>query len=466
MTDQIPPPPPFAPGAIPPPPTAGVPPPPPTTPPPTGFGTPPGGGAGDSSPRGSRRTVAIAIAAVVAVAGGAAVAWAVTRDDSGDDPTSDRTERTDRSNRSDRTDPDETTEDSDPPDSTEPQEATTTTRASTTTTSPPTTAPPSTIPSGAIDLGNGTYIPVPAGWERTTAEDEVVTLSDGVTRLTIQTLARTPGEEPLSLAQEYVDLFDADFTSVSYSPAFQFDTYNGVVPARSFGLYYRTFDDDGSSLSGGLYLFQRTDGLSVIYDVWSDASAESGAFPDDEFNIFLDSYLDAPQVDDPVPFADIPPFRVTSSHPFATLEGLVGYSVPPSFSMLENGAGYAVLSNGVVDVYTNALGGLASAEDALAAVQASLQSSREGLVFDPPTVHPMDANGIVQVSASFTGPYPDGRSAAGGLDVFWNSASGKAYSFARLWVATEDGVEPFDADTTYIYQSVYDAVSAEVAAAS
>lgn len=401
---------------------------------------------------------------MIALVGGGAAVWAVTR---GDDEPERRTERTDP-DRGEDTRPEATTEASDPTrDSTIPSTTRPPATTTTTSTTPPTTALPP-VPAGAIDLGFGTYVPVPEGWERTTNDDDdVVTLTDGATRLTIQTLAREAGEDPATLAQEYVDLFDTDFESVSYSPAFQFDTYSGVVDARSVGLYYRTFAADSSSLSGGLYLFQRADGLSVVYDVWSDASdASAGFFPDDAFNAFLDSYLSAPAVGDAVTLGDIAPFRVTSSHAFVALDGFVGYSSMPSFTVLENGAGYAILSNGTVDVYTNALSGLTSAEEALNAVQASLQSSREGLAFDPPTVYPMDDNGIVQASASFTGLYPDGRSAAGGLDVFWNSASGKAYSFARLWVATEDGVEPFDADTTFIYQSVYDAVRAEVASAS
>ncbi len=58
-------------------------------------------------------------------------------------------------------------------------------------------------------------------------------------KIDAQALQRTPGEDPATAMQEYVDLFDTDFDAVGYSPVTLRGTMGDSDELRNYGLYYR-----------------------------------------------------------------------------------------------------------------------------------------------------------------------------------------------------------------------------------
>jgi hypothetical protein len=449
-------PPPFAPPPAPslPPPASTAPPtynPPPTAPfaPPSAAPPPFGAAAAGAespppSPGSSKRKVGL-IAGLVVVAGlaGGGILLATRNDDSS--PTAATAEETEAS---EETEPAvESIPDSSTPDTETP--ATESTEAETTTTS-------FVVPEGAIDLGHQVYLPVPDGWSQTD-DDQVTTITDGTTTVAVQVLAREPGEAPADLMQEYVNTFDTDFELVSYEPAGLLAQLGDDLAINDYSMYYQTWDpSDGVGLVGTIDTYIRADGLTAIVDVYGDENV--GTPPDEMWDGLETSLSEAPQIAAPVELTSAEPFRVTTTHPFVQVDGLVGFTPAPGFNPVTTGNGQALASNGTYDFDVRKLTGQADVNAAVAAAQAILAESYTGLTFAPPTPHDPDSNGVVQQGVSWSGTYVGGgQPSSGAFDVFYDPATQNAYVVFRNWfnVTPGDPTEPNASEGTFMSRSIF-----------
>jgi hypothetical protein len=350
---------------------------------------------------------------------------------------------------------------------TRPRRTTTTVEETTTTTTSTTSTPSTTVapPSDSIDLTHGVFLPLPAGWERTDdPEDEVVQISDGTLKVDAQALQRTPGEDPASAMQEYIDLFDTDFDTVGYSPVTLRSTMGDEDQLRNYGLYYRAIDADFSGFDGAVYVLQRTDGLTVVLDYYAARPSESAGLPDDDYSALIDSILAAPALDDPVTIPESAPFRVTSTHPSLTVDGLAALTLAPGWvDQSVPGAVIGFDGTGEWAIATK-VSAQPDADAAIAAAQADLVTRYPGLVFEAATtsdawadLERRDAN-----IATPGDPATDPRPRNGAISVFYDPATQNAFALTLLWYGdvNADGSEPSPDATSFIYDVFTDSFDA------
>lgn len=434
------------------------PPPPPAAPAPpsNGFrrGTP--GGPGDQplpytatqprTPGGSKRIIVIA-AVVVAVAIAAAVVVVLVND-------SDSKNSSDTSLAVATTAPTTAT-------AVSVTEAPVTTAAATTTAPPQTTVAPETsttvpaIPADAIDLGHGVYIPIPAGWTQTNSPGAAVTLSDGTTSVAAQVLARTPGENPATLMQEYVDTFDTDFETVSYGPTANIRRLDGEPAVDVYNTFYLTYDVAADfGLSGAVNAYIRGDGLSLIYDVYGPSTA-TGSFPTDAADTMRLSLQHAPLLKPLVALVPVAAFRVSSVHPFVQVDGLTGFCAAPGFTIFTAGNNRGLVTNGTEDFQVDKLLAQPDTNAVTASAQSVIGENYTGVSFTELTLSDPDPYGIVHGSFGWTGTYVGGNPSAGEVDFYFDPATQNAYSVLRAWFTGADNSEPFPAHGQFMLHSMF-----------
>ncbi|MGZ4673310.1 MAG: hypothetical protein ACXV8K_11670 [Ilumatobacteraceae bacterium] len=314
-----------------------------------------------------------------------------------------------------------------------------------------------TVPAGALDLGNKVYLPVPDGWKQISNPGNVVVLSDGTVSLAVQVLLRTPGENPAALVQEYTDTFDANYDAVGYNATlFSSSDTTGALPIDQYFTYYTTLAADGSSIEGNAASFIRSDGLSVIYDIYSAAGQPTSSFfPQDAYNVFYRSFSTAPAVGPTATLQRADPFRVNSSHPFIQVDGLVGFTAAPGFSTVSADGGAVFLSNGTEDFEAVQLSGQSSIDAVVEAAKAHLAPSYADAAYGSVTTYPPNDNGVVQSSIGWNGTYTNGNPAAGVVDCFLNPKTGLALMVLRSWYTSgSDNSEPFPNEGIFMFHTV------------
>jgi len=334
-----------------------------------------------------------------------------------------------------------------------------------TTVAPATTAAPTTsvvaatttevvIPEGALDLGHGVFVPVPDGWEGT-VEDGLGNLDDGSVWFSVQVLERLPGEDPALLTQEYIDTFDADFSLVAYSPTrfvMAFDTEPAV---HRYDMKYTTYDEDEAiGLVGGMSVFTRGDGLSMVLDVytWDDENPHS--FPQQEYDQLFNSFVAAPIVDETVDLEIREPFRVASVHPTAMVDDLIGFTLAEGFDTWDSGDGYVQASNGDGDVEVFALSGMTDLAEAVAEANTLVGERYSGVVFGQETDTP-EWKGWQRQVVGWSGTYTaDGEAATGYFNIVLDPYSGQGYAILISWYSTADGSQPYESATDLMYSSL------------
>ena len=348
---------------------------------------------------------------------------------------------------------------------TRPRTSTTTSTTSTSTPTTTSTTPPTTTPSlpprpaNAIDLGSGVDVLLPDGWERTDGlADAIVQMSDGTLHVDVRAVERTPGEDPAVLLQQYLDLYDEEFAAAGYSPATLRGADGDDGEVRRIGLYYRAIDEDLTGINGGAYLFQRDDGLTVLFDIYGPEDEDLETFPEED--ALVQSLLDAPPVGESVEFGDFAPVRVTSTHPTLLVDELIGFALPPGW--VDASAGGAAITNNNLDetVVAVKLTGQPDADAAAAAAQADFASRYPGFTYG--AAETADARADLERRDirldAVSDPNIDGRPRVGSMSVWFDPASGNAISFARFWYSdvTSDGSEPNDAATDFIWNTLAD----------
>ena len=419
------------------------------------------------APAGSRRRliVAIAVAGVTALLGVSASALA------GSDTPSRATDRGDhRSDRTDRTDRDDGPSWSLPvpettvPETTEPAAPAVTLPLPTLPATTIPAVPATTLPAGATDLSAGVVVVPTGNWTVTSDQgNALVTISDGTTNLTVGVLNRPAGEDPSIMMQEYVDTFDNQFDAVSYTAAHRSWSTESPLPTVAYTLYYTTFDagaDQGLGIAGGISAYLRHDGLTLVTDIWGPASTP-GTLPDDIFTPLLDSFLTAPILGAGAALPTVEEFRVSSIHPAVVVDGVAGFTPAPGFELISSGEGSAFVSSGRTDFEVHTFTGVTSDADALARAQELVAEGFGEATYSNENVHDADTHGVVQHGIAWDATCGEGARCGGGIDVFYDPTTAKAYAVTSAWFWAGDAV-PDDAARQFMFRSMVDSFDAIV----
>lgn len=442
-------------GEAPLPPPWGAAPPPPPTPPtvtgPVGAPPPPDG----SRPASNRGKIIAGLIVVAALAGGGI--WFATRSNDKAASSADTTAPPAETNATTAT---------------KVAPATTTTHAPTTTTEAPTTAAPTTteaattttttapfaVPDGAIDLGHQVYVPVPAGWKQTSNPGAVVVISDGKTSASFQSLARDKGEDIAALMQEYTNTFDADFGAVGFGPTRFVTQLPGTLPINEYITYYTTYDPGNlNGLSGAIFSYQRSDGLSVIYDLYS--AGDGSPLPKDASDALIGSLTKAASLGAGGTLTQHPTFKVTSATPVVEVDGLIGFSTPPGFNTVTAGNSHGFATNSTEDFEVIKTPGQPNTGAVIGAAESYLARNYADLAYTPQTEDAADQYGVTHGTLTWTGTYSDGTPSAGRIDYYFDPSTTNGYVAYRNWFTTNGPDEPFAAEGAFMKRSFYSSIT-------
>ena len=217
--------------------------------------------------------------------------------------------------------------------------APTTTEAAPTTTGSPLTLPSTVVPAApTVDLGNGVSFALPDGYTQESVNNGIE-ITDGTVRLFAQVSSRTPGDDPLAFAQEYIDSFESTFEAASFSQAIPAgaDT-TGLAPSDGYFIYYRVMNTDQTGFKGLIDATRRADGLVYLTDVYSALDTDgTDALPDGLYDEFYSSYLSAPLLGPTVELPALALSRPSSTHPSFAIDGVVAMSPPPGWTVEQPG---------------------------------------------------------------------------------------------------------------------------------
>jgi hypothetical protein len=334
----------------------------------------------------------------------------------------------------------------------------------------PQTAPPSTVaaattvpfvvPANAVDLGHHVYIPIPAGWTHTVTSSglDVLASTDGNSKLNIQVLVRKVGEAPSVLMQEYADGFTPSFPAVNLTSTVRF-TVSGPVPAYEYGTYYNGYSAtaaDGIGTNGGLFVFQRADGLSAIYDIFGPTTTMGVG--NAAFQAFTNSYEAAPLLGASGNLQAFGPFRVTTTVPLVAISSVVGFTPAPGFTPSTDPGGGVRVSSSDYDFTVKELTAQPSADAALQTAEAALGTEYTGIVFA--AQQPLDPyNGLTHIGLGWNGTFTNGSAVTGAIDIFWDPKTMNAISETRAFYPNPDGTEPEIPQVRFMSSGVSDDIS-------
>jgi hypothetical protein len=312
------------------------------------------------------------------------------------------------------------------------------------------------IPAGGLDLGDGVFVVPSAGWT-TTVTNGNAHLTDGIIDVTAQVVRRTPGENPKVVLDEYVASFEQSVNATSFTPATLRWSSDAPRSTMQYGSYYTVFSPDaasGQGITGGLSAYVRNDGLTLVYDIWGPADV-AGVLPDDMFNSLLDSFLAAPEVAAPVALTPVADFRITSITDPAIVTGVVGFTPAPGFTVLVEGEGAAVTTTGTTDFGVIRLTGAIDSADALRQSQSNVLNAFPDATFVGEVNYGADEAGVIRHGIAWNGTF-NGAAWGGGIDVFFDPATGSAYVVKVSWEWGEGETPPLQTSTDFMFTSFTD----------
>ena len=322
------------------------------------------------------------------------------------------------------------------------------------TAAPPSTAPAATVPfvlpANAVDLGHQVYIPIPGGWTDSKNASGVDTLvsADKATTVSLQVLPRPAGEAPLKLMQEHADTLSSQYDPINFTSTVRY-TLSGAVLAYEYVSYYETYDATratGTGLSGGLYEFQRADGLSAVYDV--SARTVTAGVGDAALQAFVNSFEAAPLVGPSGNLQAFDSFRVTTQRPFAAVSGLLGFTPAPDFSPSADPGGGARVSSPDYNFTVEELTGQPTADAALQAAQAKPSDEYTGVTFAPTqTLAPY--KDLTHIASQWNGFAANSSAIDGAIDLYWDPTTMNAIAITCAYDHQPDGSEP-EAEASYL----------------
>ena len=316
------------------------------------------------------------------------------------------------------------------------------------------------MPPNAIDLHHDVYIPIPDGWTHTVTSTglDILVSPDKGSKLEIQVLTRPVGEAPSVLMQEYANLFSGTYDAFDFASTVRY-TVSGPVPAYEYGSYYIGYSPTGAAgvgIVGALYMFQRADGLSAIYDLFGPTS--SMGVGDAAFQAFTTSFEAAPLLGPTGNLQAFGPFRLTTGVASVPISSILGFTPAPGFTPSTDPGGGARVSSSDYDYTVKELTAQPSADAALQAAQDVLGNEYTGIVFTAQQSHD-PFRGLTNISLSWNGTYTDGKPASGAIEVFWDPTTMNAISITRAYYSTADGSEPEATQTSFMYNCVRNDIS-------
>lgn len=155
------------------------------------------------------------------------------------------------------------------------------------------------VPEGALDLGDGVYLPLDSTVTASDSDPYTITNAAAGSSMIIQVLRRPAGEDPNVPMQEYIDGFDADFTLATYLPS-QTDApgvagYDTVRHSRVPYVLYQP-DQAKPNLVGEVAVWVRDDGLTILVDIYG---ATADPISDGAFQGLIGSLAAAPAINEP-----------------------------------------------------------------------------------------------------------------------------------------------------------------------
>lgn len=155
------------------------------------------------------------------------------------------------------------------------------------------------VPDGALDLGDGVYLPIDAALDVTGDDPFTLTNNTSASTMIVQVARREPGEDPNVLLQEYIDIFDGDYTLVSYLPSeTQQPGVAGFDNLRYSRVAYMLYQPELEypNVVGEVGMWMRNDGLTILADTYGSAASP---ISDGAFDAMLESLVAAPSLGAP-----------------------------------------------------------------------------------------------------------------------------------------------------------------------
>ncbi len=317
------------------------------------------------------------------------------------------------------------------------------------------------VPAGAVDLGHSVFFTLPDGYTSVPSGEGSINITNGTFSMQAAVVVRLPGEDPITVLQEYINTFDPTFESVAYTQTNirPVDT-SGVVPGDGLFLFYRELDNNGTSgAQGTIEVFRRGDGLTLLTDVYNSIDDQSGtAFPQGSIDGLRTSLLAAPLVGNPVELTALTATRTTSVHEPFEVDGLVRLTPPAGWTVKLPGPGLVWFSR--PDGQTFVAGRVADLADLEAAKSLG---QADVLKLQPTAVFENAIDFSDPVAYNFTTAYwhatdPTGQLISGSISIWFNPNSGEAYEALQFWVGATD-VPPSTLESTFFFQSFYASIN-------
>lgn len=278
---------------------------------------------------------------------------------------------------------------------------------------------------------------------------------DSNSKLGIQVLVRAVGEAPSVLMQAYVDQFSPSFPAVNFTSTVRF-ALSGPVPAYEYGSFYKGYSAsaaDGIGINGALYVFQRADGLSAIYDVFGPSNVMGVG--DAAFQEFTNSFEAAPLLGPSANLQAYGTFRVTTAVPSVALSSVLGFTPAPGFTPSTDPGGGARVSSSDYDFTVEELSAQPNPDAALQTAEAALGTEYSGVAFSA-TQSFDPSQGLTHIGVGWDGTYTNGAAVQGAIGVYWDPKTTNAIAITRAFYPTADGSEPEMPQESFMYDAVID----------
>lgn len=317
------------------------------------------------------------------------------------------------------------------------------------TTTPTVSAPAAT--GDLIDLGLGVAVPVAAGFEQVESGSSITRMTGSGMTLEVQVLQRPPDEDATLLAQEYADVFDDDFSAVSYSNVTSVVAGDGAMRVTTFD--YATFNaETGSSLYGVVELLVRPDGLSAIIDQYAAATTDQTA-QEAWLGDVATAILAAPSLGNPVPLGDVQPFILDSVHESVYLSDQVRFTVAPGFALAQQDGAVATLNNGTYVFEAELVTGVATIDDLVAFGKTVMGDFVPSATVDS-TDDVTTSNGLIRRTLRIEGTATSGQPINGFADFYFDPATGNGVWTWNIWDAAANDTDPYEAEVIFMLHSL------------
>ena len=246
---------------------------------------------------------------------------------------------------------------------------------------------------------------------------------------------------------------DTAFPAVWYGvPTVQPGT-GGSIASQRASVAYRAFGDAGAT-AGQVIGVVRADGLAAGYVQRATAGAASTTYPG--FEQLVASVVAAPEVATPAEIPDPGVAGVPTSRVQLQIDGAAGFTPAPSYQVVSAQAGYAFLTTESVHQVIASGHVVATPAELVEIARQSISNTYLGASFGTQTDYGPDSNGLVHSSMSVAATYFDGRALIGAFDTYWDPATTHGYWFARVWIVTADGAEPYADQVQFMSSLLYD----------